>query len=159
MSSTTAPKVGASGREVESERRKKAVTLIHQRAHDPNFSVAVVAEELHLSVRQLYRSFAGYVSPTELISRRRTASAVALMLADPEMPVGTITAAAGFSDPTTLRDHLHRYVGMGARQLRLIIRTRGPRHLRVTPETVRTVMRESESSWIPVAESASSAQP
>lgn len=150
MSSATAPHA-PSGREVERERREKAVTLIHQRAHDPSFSVAAVAAELHLSVRQLYRSFAGYVSPTELISRRRTASAVALMLADPEMPVGAITVAVGFSDPTTLRGHLHRYAGMGARQLRLIIRTRGPRHLRITPGTVRAVMREPESSWVPVA--------
>lgn len=151
MSNTTAQHA-ASGREMESERREKAMTLIHQRAHDPNFSVAAVAEELHLSLRQLYRSFAGYVSPTELISRRRTASAVALMLADPKMPVGAITVAAGFSDPTTLRDHLHRYTGMGPRQLRLIIRTRGPRHLRFTPSTVSTVMRQSETTWVPVAE-------
>jgi len=125
------------------------MTLTHQRAHDPNFSVAAVAEELHLSLRQLYRCFAGHVSPTELISRRRTASAVALMLADPEIPVEAITVAAGFSDPSTLRDHLQRYTGMGPRQLRLIIRNRGPRNLRFTSNMV---MRRSETTWIPVAE-------
>lgn len=147
--SNTAAQQAQSRREIESDRREKAMTLIRQRAHDPNFSVATVAEELHLSLRQLYRSFAGYVSPTELISRRRTAAAVALMLADPEMPVGAITVAAGFSNPTTLRDHLHRYTGMGPRQLRLIIRTHGPHHLRFTPITV---TRQPETTWIPVAE-------
>ncbi|WP_136042083.1 MULTISPECIES: helix-turn-helix domain-containing protein [unclassified Microbacterium] len=85
-----------------------------------------LADELHLSVRQLYRCFAGHVSPTELLARTRVASAVALMLAAPETPVADLTVAAGFSDPSTLRCHLLRYTGMGARELRRAIRAHDP---------------------------------
>jgi len=141
-------------REVENERLVQAVTLIHRRAHDPRFGVADVAEELHISVRQLYRCFSGRVGPAELISRRRTATAVAFMLADPELAVSEVAVSAGFSEPTTLRDHLHRYAGMGARELRRGIRNLGPRTLRVTPGTVNELLREPQSAWVPVSEHA-----
>ena len=138
--------------EVASIRRTQAMDVIFQRGHEPGFSVAAVASKLHISIRQLYRSFSGYIGPAELIARRRTASTVVLLLVDPELPVGDISSAAGFTDPTTLRDNLHRYAGMGTRALRLAIQTTcGPRHFLVTPETVITALREPQSAWIPVS--------
>ncbi|MDF2561593.1 MAG: helix-turn-helix protein [Microbacterium sp.] len=121
MNSLTVPRA-PSRHDLARQRREQAVTIIQQRAHDPSFGVAMLADELHLSIRQLYRCFAGHVSPTELLVRTRIASAVALMLVDPEIPVADLTVSAGFSDPSTLRCHLLRYTGMGARELRRAIR-------------------------------------
>lgn len=150
MSSETIPQTPPR-LEVERERLEKAITLIHQRSHDPRFGVVALADEMHISIRQLYRYFAGHASPAELIARRRIASAVALLLAEPNTSIAELARAAGFADPTTMRDNLHRYAGMGARQLRSAMRVCAPRLLRVTPETASPALRDAESAWVPIA--------
>ncbi|MFJ6533128.1 helix-turn-helix domain-containing protein [Microbacterium sp. NPDC091662] len=99
-------------------RRAAALAVIQKRFREPQCSVSSVAEELHLSVRQLYRSFVGHESPSEIISRVRTSAAITLLLNDRGLPAPEVARRAGFVDPGTMREHLRRLLGMGSREIR-----------------------------------------
>lgn len=100
------------------ERRAAARAIVRRSYRDPQCTVGSVAGELHLSVRQLYRSFIGHESPSDCISRLRASTALGLLLADHTLPVPEVARLAGFVDPGTMRDNLHRFIGMGSRDVR-----------------------------------------
>ncbi|AZG48626.1 Transcriptional activator NphR [Gordonia insulae] len=96
-----------------------AVDLIDRHHRDPDFSPDVIASELHLSRRQVYRNFERTgESVAGLIAARRAETARELLMLNPGLAVGDVAAAAGFPSVATFRNRFRAHYGMGPREFR-----------------------------------------
>lgn len=96
-----------------------ALDLIERHHRDPDFSPDVIAEELHVSRRQIYRHFenAGQ-SVAGLIAARRARSARELLEANPALSISEVAAACGFPSVATFRNRFRQHYGIGPRDYR-----------------------------------------
>lgn len=86
----------------------RARAYIDANASDPDLTPALVAEQMHLSLRQLNRLFsmegstvAGHLANARLLEARR-------LLEEAELPLTDIAAMSGFGSVSTLYRHLRR---------------------------------------------------
>lgn len=80
---------------------KKTMALIETHYTDPDFTVAVLSESLHLSASQLQRKIAGLtdLTPVQMIRDLRLARAKEL-LRGTDLSVAEVAFRAGFNDPS-----------------------------------------------------------
>ncbi|TNC18936.1 helix-turn-helix domain-containing protein [Georgenia sp. 311] len=83
--------------------RRLAWSTIAERHCDPEFAVATLARELHVSRRQLYRRFPDPVGPADLITRYRLSTAARLIREDPALALSDVAVRSGFSGVATMR--------------------------------------------------------
>lgn len=103
-----------------------AMDLIERHHRDPEFSPDVIAEELHLSRRQVYRNFekAGE-SVAGLIAARRVETAREMLALDPDLSIGEVAVAAGFPTVATFRNRFRSHYGVGPREFRKLVEEGG----------------------------------
>lgn len=91
-----------------------ALDLIVRRHRDPDFTPDSIAAELHLSRRQLYRLFENTdQSLATRIADSRVETAREMLVSNPWLPVGNISAAAGFRSVATFRNRFKARFGVG----------------------------------------------
>lgn len=80
---------------------KKVIALIEKNSNNPDYSVALIAEEVHLSSSQLHRKVAAVTgkSPIQLLRLYRLNKAKEL-LADSSLSISEVAYQAGFNDPS-----------------------------------------------------------
>ncbi|WP_439031371.1 helix-turn-helix transcriptional regulator [Gordonia terrae] len=92
---------------------RAAVTdLIERNFRDPDFSVEIVARQLHVSRRHLYRVLAG--SPTslaEMIADRRLEWAKGLLTGPGNLKLEAVAHASGFASTATMRNRFRSKFG------------------------------------------------
>ena len=99
--------------------RERTTELVELHYRDPEFDVSRVADELHMSRRQLYRHFAqASESLADMIASRRLEEACDLLIAQPEMGLEEVAHAAGFSSVSTMRNRFRTEYGMTATEYR-----------------------------------------
>jgi len=76
---------------------------IAERHCDPQFAVGVLAREVHLSRRQLYRRLPGDAGPADVIARHRLSTATRLIRENPGMSLAEVATRSGFSSIATMR--------------------------------------------------------
>ncbi|MCF8609470.1 AraC family transcriptional regulator [Gordonia sp. HY285] len=93
---------------------QSAIDLIARRHRDPDFTPDSIAAELHLSRRQLYRIFENTdQSLATRIADARVETAREMLVANPWLPVGNISAASGFGSVATFRNRFKARYGIG----------------------------------------------
>ncbi|MBB4134669.1 helix-turn-helix transcriptional regulator [Gordonia humi] len=93
---------------------QSALDLISRHHRDPEFTPDSIAAELHLSRRQLYRLFENTdQSLATRIADARVETAREMLLANPWLPIGNISAAAGFRSVATFRNRFKASHGVG----------------------------------------------
>jgi AraC family transcriptional activator of tynA and feaB len=91
-----------------------ALDLIARRHRDPDFTPDSIAAELHLSRRQLYRLFENTEnSLATRIADSRIETAREMLIANPWLPIGNISAASGFRSVATFRNRFKARHGVG----------------------------------------------
>lgn len=99
--------------------RIAAKRVIERRHRDADFGLDELAQSLHISRRQLFRSFEDAAdSAGELLLRRRLDSAREKLLRMPPQDVETVAAASGFVDAAALRAQFARRLGMSPSEFR-----------------------------------------
>lgn len=93
----------------DSRLREALLAAIEERHTDPHCDVARLSRELFVSRRQLYRLADGGVAA--LLTRRRIATAEALLLSEPDLSIEEVAAMSGFTSSSRLRAQLHRTTG------------------------------------------------
>lgn len=92
--------------------RTAAMDVIERRYPDPAFDAVQLADELHVSRRQLYRYFAiGARTVHESILGRRLAAARGLILSAPHRDLESIARECGFVDAAAMRTRFNRAFG------------------------------------------------
>lgn len=77
------------------------------------FDADSIARALHVSRRKLYRDLADESDGVAgLIAARRVQTAAALLVEQPQLSLGEVSAAAGFGDGTTMRRHFLSRLGV-----------------------------------------------
>lgn len=103
-----------------SELRAEAVRVIDARHRDAAFGIEMLAAELHMSRRQLFRLFSGTdESLAERLLRRRLETAREELTAVPQQDLTTVAARSGFIDAAALRSQFARHVGVSPSAFRL----------------------------------------
>ncbi|MCF8603167.1 AraC family transcriptional regulator [Gordonia sp. HY442] len=88
--------------------------LIARRHRDPDFAPDSIAVELHLSRRQLYRLFESTdQSLAARIADARVGTAREMLVSNPWLPIGNVSAAAGFRSVATFRNRFKSRYGVG----------------------------------------------
>ncbi len=93
--------------------RAAVADLIERNFRDPDLSVEVIARQLHVSRRHLYRVLAG--SPTslaEMIAERRLEWARRLLTGPGNLKLEAIAHASGFASTATMRNRFRAKYGM-----------------------------------------------
>lgn len=91
-----------------------AIDLIARRHRDPSFTPDAIAEELHLSRRQLYRLFEhSDQSLATRIAEMRVETAREMLVENPWLPIGNVSAASGFGSVATFRNRFKARHGVG----------------------------------------------
>lgn len=99
--------------------RQSAVDLIARRYRDPALTPDVVADELHVSRRHLYRLFEGESkSPAMLITDARVEAARKMLDADHRVQIGDVAVASGFGSLATFRNQFKARHGVGPSEYR-----------------------------------------
>lgn len=99
--------------------RHAATRVIERRHRDSEFGLDELAQTLHISRRQLFRSFEDAIeSAGELLLRRRIATAREELLRTPPIDLESAAAASGFSDAAALRAQFTRRLGMSPSEFR-----------------------------------------
>lgn len=99
-----------------------ALDLIERYHRDPTFSPDVIAQQLHLSLRQVYRSFEKTgESLAGLIASRRVQTACELLALDVDLSIGQIAHAAGFPSAPTFRNRFRAHYGIGPQEYRKLL--------------------------------------
>lgn len=102
--------------------REATLDLIERYHTDPEFGVEVIAAELHLSRRQVYRYFEdSEQSLAGRIAERRVRTALDLMNAQPQTAVGIIALRSGFVSVATFRSRFRAQVGIGPSEARALL--------------------------------------
>jgi AraC-like DNA-binding protein len=94
-------------------------TIIFERATDPNLTPTAIAEELNISLRQLYRAFHDAESPAALIRRRRLERAAEVLAS--RRSIGNVESVAqecGFSSAEYFSRAFRREFGLSPRAYR-----------------------------------------
>ncbi len=80
---------------------KKVIALIEKNSGNPDYSVTLIAEEVHLSSSQLHRKVSAVTgkSPIQILRLYRLNKAKEL-LANPELSISQVAYQAGFNDPS-----------------------------------------------------------
>ena len=80
---------------------KKVIALIEKNSANPDYSVTLIAEEVHLSSSQLHRKVSAVTgkSPIQLLRLHRLNKAKEL-LADKTLSISEVAYQAGFNDPS-----------------------------------------------------------
>nr|WP_201471289.1 AraC family transcriptional regulator [Microbacterium hydrocarbonoxydans] len=103
-----------------SELRAEAVRVIDRRHRHADFGIDMLATELHVSRRQLFRLFSGTDETlAERLLRRRLDTAREELLAVPPRDLATVAARSGFLDAGALRAQFARHVGLSPSAFRL----------------------------------------
>ena len=103
-----------------SELRAEATRVIDARHRDAEFGIDMLAAELHVSRRQLFRLFSGTDETlAERLLRRRLDTAREELLAVPPQDLTTVAARSGFLDAGALRAQFARHVGLSPSAFRL----------------------------------------
>lgn len=98
--------------------RRACLGLIRAHFTNPDISQAWLAEQLHISRRQLNRCFEGGVGTGELLARRRLSAAAHLMRMRPDLPLQQLAIMCGYSTYETLRSQARRMYGLTPGELR-----------------------------------------
>jgi AraC-like DNA-binding protein len=98
--------------------RARAEEVIHARAADVDLTPAVVAEQMCVSLRQLYRAFDGSESPAARIRRRRLEMAAAVLADGANVSVDTIATQCGFTSAEYFSRAFRRHYGLSPRAYR-----------------------------------------
>lgn len=111
-----------------SDFRTQAGRIIERRHRDPAFGIADLADELHVSRRQLFRMYEGAdEGPAGRLLRRRLVTAREELLSIPPQDLTAVAARSGFSDAAALRAQFSRHVGLSPSAFRLAARSQPPR--------------------------------
>jgi len=80
---------------------KKVIALIEENSSNPDYSVALIAEEVHLSSSQLHRKVSAVTgrSPIQLLRLHRLNKSKKL-LTDPSLSIAEVAYQSGFNDPS-----------------------------------------------------------
>ncbi|MCF8570147.1 helix-turn-helix transcriptional regulator [Gordonia sp. HY002] len=99
--------------------KQSAVDLIARRCRDPALTPEMVADELHVSRRHLYRMFEGEEkSPAMLITDGRVEAGRKLLDADARVHIGDVAVASGFRSLATFRNQFKARHGVGPSEYR-----------------------------------------
>ena len=113
--SVAAPSDGDSGASV----RARTEAIIYERATDPRLTPGVIAEELNISLRQLYRAFDDAESPAALIRRRRLERAAELLASRRAISnVEAVAQECGFASAEYFSRAFRREFGLSPRAYR-----------------------------------------
>jgi AraC-like DNA-binding protein len=114
--------------------RTRTAALIFEQAVDPMLTPAVIASQLNISLRQLYRAFTGTESPAARIRRRRLEHAAELLVAWPSAAqVERVALECGFVSPEYFSRAFRREYGVSPRSYRARYRARlSPQHASAT---------------------------
>jgi AraC-like DNA-binding protein len=99
--------------------RAMTETIIFERATDPRLTPSAIAEELNISLRQLYRAFDDAESPAALIRRRRLECAAELLAS--RRSIGNVESVAlecGFASAEYFSRASRREFGLSPRAYR-----------------------------------------
>jgi len=103
-----------------SELRAEAMRVIDARHRDAGFRIEMLAAELHMSRRQLFRLFAGTDETLAArLLRRRLETARDELAATPMQDLATVASRSGFLDAAALRAQFARHVGVSPSAYRL----------------------------------------
>ncbi|GAA4659543.1 hypothetical protein GCM10023197_10620 [Gordonia humi] len=99
--------------------RQAASDLIARRYRDPSFTTDMIAEELHMSRRHVYRLFEDFgSSPAELIAEARVEAGRKMLDENPWMQIGDIATASGFRSLATFRNQFKTRYGVSPLEYR-----------------------------------------
>lgn len=100
--------------------RELALAMVQECGLDPELNVAIIAKRLHLSLRQLQRSFADGETLSMVLSQHRASHAGELLRHSDsgDMTLACIAKLSGFSGTKTLRRALAEVFGKSPQQLR-----------------------------------------
>jgi AraC-like DNA-binding protein len=99
--------------------RAMTETLIYERATDPRLTPTAIAEELNISLRQLYRAFDDAESPAALIRRRRLERAAEVLASRRSIAnVESVAQECGFSSAEYFSRAFRREFGLSPRAYR-----------------------------------------
>lgn len=103
----------------------QAIHLIEKTYHDPDTTVASLAERLHMHRSALFRLFRRHMGygPDALLTHYRLDRAREL-LQHPGRRIGEIAYGVGFRDPATFCRAMRRHTGMAPSELRKAMRER-----------------------------------
>lgn len=104
--------------------RRRALELVDREHILPSFCARVLAQELHVSIRHLYRCFAGTEPVAVVIARRRAQTAMVVLMRTPGLSNAQVASRAGYVDESTMRNHLRRYCGCNPSEARRFARVR-----------------------------------
>ena len=108
--------------------RAEADRIIERRHRDSAFGIAELADELHVSRRQLFRLYAGMdESLAARLLRRRLVTAREQLVSAPPQDLATVAAQSGFADAAALRAQFSRHVGVSPSAFRMAARTQPSR--------------------------------
>jgi AraC-like DNA-binding protein len=124
--------------------RAQAEELIHAQAADPDFTPTTVAEQMAVSLRQLYRAFDGTESPAARIRHRRLEMAAAVLAGGVNVSVDTIASQCGFASAEYFSRAFRRHYGLSPRAYRSSHRDIAGHSTReLTDHASRTLVRRS----------------
>jgi|KBSSwiStaDraftv2_1062776.scaffolds.fasta_scaffold04172_3 AraC-like DNA-binding protein len=99
--------------------RSRTEAIIHARAADPELTPAILAAQLQVSLRQLYRAFDGTESPAARIRHRRLELAAELLVGSGSMPpVEAVAQKCGFASAEYFSRAFRREFGLSPRAYR-----------------------------------------
>ena len=99
--------------------RARTEAIIDEQAMDPQLTPATIAAQLNISLRQLYRAFAGPESPAALIRRRRLERAADLLASRGTIgSVESIAHECGFASAEYFSRAFRREFGLSPRAYR-----------------------------------------
>lgn len=99
--------------------REAVLDVIERRYSDVEFGVDMIAADLHLSRRQIYRYFeASGQSLAARIAERRIEAAIDLLNSQPQTPIGAVARRTGFASVATFRNRFRTRVGIGPTEYR-----------------------------------------
>jgi AraC-like DNA-binding protein len=109
--------------------RTRTESIIDEQAADPLLTPASIAAQLNVSLRQLYRAFAGLESPAARIRRRRMERASALLSSRIKpLPVERLAQECGFVSAEYFSRAFRREFGLSPRAYRSASKSGGTQH-------------------------------
>lgn len=102
--------------------RQRCLLLVNEHFSDPRVGPEWLAGRLHVSRRHLGRAFEGGIGVAEALAVRRLAEVVALVTAEPDLPLAELARRSGYASYETLRWNCHRHLRMAPSRLRASVR-------------------------------------
>jgi len=101
--------------------RRRCLLLVDEHFTDPRVGPRWLAARLYTSRRHLGRAFEGGIGVAESLAVRRLVEVVALISAQPDLPLAEIARRSGYSSYETLRWNCHRRLTMPPSTLRALV--------------------------------------